>query len=369
MSPLERYQAQIDSGEMLADPAQRAVIGRLDDLFHRLITREIASRVAVNPISALINRWFGSPVPVEQGLYLWGGVGRGKTMLMDLFCACLPEARRQRMHFHRFMRRVHEGLGRHEGHANPLRKVADELAADADVLCFDEFFVSDIGDAMILGEVLTALFERGVTLVATSNVEPQYLYKNGLQRSRFLPAIAELYAHCDVHEVEHGQDFRLRTLRQARLYHFPLGDAAQSSLQQSFQALANDREKIGSKLRIENRYIETRKVAGDLVWFNFQDLCEGPRSQNDYVELATLFSTVLISNIPVLSTQKEDAARRFISLVDEFYDRNVKLIVSAEASIADLYQGERLAFEFERTRSRLLEMQSEDYLAARHHGD
>jgi cell division protein ZapE len=297
---------------------------------------------------------------------LWGGVGRGKTMMMDMFCHALPPERRQRMHFHRFMRRVHDGLGRFSGQANPLLKVADEIASQGDVLCFDEFFVSDIGDAMILGEVMTALFSRGVVLVATSNVEPANLYKNGLQRSRFLPAIDQIYAHCDVHEIDQGQDFRLRTLQQARLYHWPLSESTDQSMRESFSALATDREKSNVRLRVENRMIEALKVAGDVAWFRFSSLCEGPRSQNDYIELATLFTTVLISEVPVLDVNREDAARRFISLVDEFYDRRVKLVISADQPITDLYQGQRLSFEFERTQSRLLEMQSEEYLSQPH---
>jgi cell division protein ZapE len=285
---------------------------------------------------------------------------------MDMFCSALPPERRQRMHFHRFMRRVHDALGRYSGQANPLLKVADEIAADGDILCFDEFFVSDIGDAMILGEVMTALFQRGVSLIATSNVEPVNLYKNGLQRSRFLPAIDQIYAHCDIHEIDSGQDFRLRTLQQAKLYHHPLGDKAQQSLLAGFSALAAELEKNNVKLRIENRMIEAVKVAGDVAWFDFPSICEGPRSQNDYIELATLFTTVLVSNIPLLDASREDAARRFISLVDEFYDRRVKLIVSADQPITTLYQGQRLTFEFERTQSRLLEMQSEAYLSEAH---
>ena len=219
---------------------------------------------------------------------------------------------------------------------------------------------------MILGEVMTALFQRGVTLIATSNVEPAHLYENGLQRARFLPAIDEIYAHCDVHHIDAGQDFRLRALQQAKLYHFPLNEQARLSMEENFAGLAAEEAKVDVSLSIENRPIRARKVAGDVVWFDFTNICEGPRSQNDYIELATLFTTVLVSNVPVLDTTKEDAARRFISLVDELYDRRVKLILSADHSIADLYQGHRLSFEFQRTESRLLEMQSESYLSEPH---
>ncbi len=364
LSPLERYQrlvSQARDTDFFADPGQERVMAQLDDLYLRLQER---------PKPSLWQRWFGqAKQPPVQGLYIWGSVGRGKTLLMDLFCECLPQGRALRMHFHRFMRRVHEGLTEHAGMANPLLKVADELAQDADVLCFDEFFVADIGDAMILAELMRGLFDRGVTLVATSNVEPSRLYENGLQRSRFLPAIDLLNQHCEVIEIDAGQDFRLRTLVQAEIYHHPLDAAALSSLERSFEALAAAPIEEAVPLRIEGRDIATQKLSVGMVWFDFTDLCDGPRSQNDYIELATLYHTVFVSNIPILTTQKEDAARRFISLVDEFYDHGVKLIVSAAAPIHDLYQGRRLTFEFERTQSRLLEMQSTDYLAGSHtHG-
>ena len=367
VSPGDAYSASLAEGAMLEDEAQAQVMALLDQRFTQLVAR---SANKAGWFESLANKFLLSKsgradTPIK-GLYLWGGVGRGKTMMMDMFCHALPPERRQRMHFHRFMRRVHDGLGRFSGQANPLLKVADEIASQGDVLCFDEFFVSDIGDAMILGEVMTALFARGVVLVATSNVEPANLYKNGLQRSRFLPAIDQIYAHCDVHEIDQGQDFRLRTLQQARLYHWPLSESTDQSMRESFSALASDREKSNVRLRVENRMIEALKVAGDVAWFRFSSLCEGPRSQNDYIELATLFTTVLMSEVPVLDVNREDAARRFISLVDEFYDRRVKLVISADQPITDLYQGQRLSFEFERTQSRLLEMQSEEYLSQPH---
>jgi cell division protein ZapE len=367
VSPGDAYRASLAEGAVLEDEAQAQVMALLDQRFTQLVAR---SANKAGWFASLANKFLSSKSGRAdtsiKGLYLWGGVGRGKTMMMDMFCHALPPERRQRMHFHRFMRRVHDGLGRFSGQANPLLKVADEIASQGDVLCFDEFFVSDIGDAMILGEVMTALFARGVVLVATSNVEPANLYKNGLQRSRFLPAIDQIYAHCDVHEIDQGQDFRLRTLQQARLYHWPLSESTDQSMRESFSALATDREKSNVRLRVENRMIEALKVAGDVAWFRFSNLCEGPRSQNDYIELATLFTTVLISEVPVLDVNREDAARRFISLVDEFYDRRVKLVISADQPITDLYQGQRLSFEFERTQSRLLEMQSEEYLSQPH---
>ncbi len=313
----------------------------------------------------LVTRWQPQQ-PAARGLYIWGGVGRGKTMLMDWFFASLPPGVALRMHFHRFMQRVHRDLGTFKGNANPLHKVADGLAAEGRILCFDEFFVSDIGDAMLLGELLKALFERGVLLVATSNVEPARLYENGLQRSRFLPAIDLLQTNTEVHWLDGPVDYRLRVLEKAELYHSPLDAAADESLQRSFLALATGAPRDDVELMVESRLIVARKIADDVAWFSFSALCEGPRSQNDYIELAREFHTVLLSDVPVFTTRKEDAARRFISLVDEFYDRSVKLIISAAAPIADLYQGSRLRFEFDRTQSRLLEMQSQDYLGRLH---
>ena len=363
MSPAERYRQLLAAGKLHEDGEQARAVALLDGLHGRLLERRRRSWVA---------RWRGDRQG-ETGLYLWGGVGRGKTLLMDLFFDSLPtnDARggKLRMHFHRFMQRVHGELRNRAGTANPLQRIADSFAGRTRVLCFDEFFVSDIGDAMILGELMQALFRRGLILVATSNIHPDSLYENGLQRRRFLPAVEALKRHTLVHRLGGETDFRLRVLERAEIYHWPLDAAAEQSLSASFVELAPDHTTTGADLEVENRLIRTRRLALDVVWFEFRALCEGPRSQNDYIELARCFHTVLVSNVPRFTAKAEDAARRFISLVDEFYDRNVKLIVSAEAPIAELYGGERLHFEFERTRSRLLEMQSRDYLARSHKGD
>ncbi len=361
MRPLERYRQAVNSGAITADPAQVDVMRELDRLYGELIDQQSQEGL----LARLLTRWQPPPRPV-QGLYIWGGVGRGKTMLMDWFHSSLPPGTGMRVHFHRFMHRVHQALTRLRGTPDPLQKVADEFAAEGRVLCFDEFFVSDIGDAMLLGELLKALLKRGVVLVATSNVEPTHLYANGLQRSRFIPAIEALVAHARVVRLDAAMDYRLRVLQKAELYHCPLDSAAMESLERSFRALAADEPRESVALLIEEREIVARKVADDVVWFDFAAICEGPRSQNDYIEIAREYHTVLISNVPVFTPQKEDAARRFISLVDEFYDRSVKLILSAAAPIVGLYQGQRLRFEFERTQSRLLEMQSEDYLGKLH---
>ncbi len=359
MGPVEKYKQLLADDVVQEEPAQKRVVDLLEALFHLL--------EANRNRGSTLGRWFrrGAPAPV-RGLYLWGGVGRGKTMLMDLFYECLPPHERSRMHFHRFMQRVHHELHDLAGSANPLETIAGRFAEESKVLCFDEFFVSDIGDAMILSEVLAGLFQRGVTLVATSNVEPARLYENGLQRRRFLPAIALIEEHTRVHEIDAGIDYRLRVLERAEIYHAPLDAGAERSLASSFAALAPEPPQQGVLLDIENRSIRARQVAEDVAWFDFPELCEGPRSQNDYIELARIFHAVLISNVPRFTTRNEDAARRFISLVDEFYDHNVKLILSAEERVENLYRGERLRFEFERTESRLLEMQSHDYLARTH---
>ncbi|NJN51936.1 MAG: cell division protein ZapE [Gammaproteobacteria bacterium] len=364
MTPSERYQHHLHSPGFLADAGQRAIVALLDDLQNRLAVRgRDESR-----LWSRLRRWWRGAAPPVQGLYLWGGVGRGKTFLMDLFFECLDEPRKVRMHFHRFMRRVHRDLTRLSGTPEPLDMVAMELAAEARVLCFDEFFVADIGDAMILAELLDGLFRRGVTLVATSNIPPSRLYENGLQRARFLPAIAAIERHTAVVNLDGPVDFRLRVLEQAEIYHFPLDHAAEDSLAGSFAALAPDPEAAldGVDLEVEGRDIRCRRLGDDVAWFDFGALCDGPRSAADYIEIARICHAVLISGVPVFGPAMEDQARRFISLVDEFYDRNVKLILSAAAPVADLYQGELLRFEFERTHSRLLEMQSRAYLARTH---
>jgi cell division protein ZapE len=285
---------------------------------------------------------------------------------MDLFYEELSMKEKKRLHFHRFMREVHRKLRDFQGEPDPLKKVAASFAGQARIICFDEFFVSDITDAMLLAGLLDEMFRLGVTLVATSNVEPDHLYENGLQRRKFLPAIELLNAHTLVHNLDGGLDYRLRALESAEIYHYPLDDAAEIGLQAAFRSISPDEGKVAVVLPIEGRDIDTRRCGDGVAWFEFAALCDGPRSQNDYIELARLFQTVLVGNVPRFGEEKEDQARRFISLVDEFYDRSVKLIISAESPILDLYQGQRLAFEFQRTESRLQEMQSKEYLAKQH---
>jgi len=363
MTPGERHARDLERAGFRADPAQAEAVELLDDLHARLC----GPRPQPSRLARLLAPFRGSPrIEPVKGLYMWGGVGRGKTYLMDLFHETLPFDDKLRMHFHRFMRRTHHELERLAGTSDPLQGVADRLAGEARVICFDEFFVSDITDAMILGELFDALFARGVTLVATSNVPPRDLYRDGLQRRRFLPAIDLIERHTRVLEMDGGIDHRLRALEQAELYHHPLDEDAETSLARSFESLAPEPGSDEVEIEVEGRPIRARKLADDVAWFDFPELCDGPRSQNDYIELAREFHAVLVSGVPQFTVATEDQARRFISLVDEFYDRGVKLILSARVPITELYAGQRLVFEFERTQSRLLEMQSHDYLARVH---
>ncbi len=362
-TPWQRYQADLQREDFSHDPAQEEAVRLLQDLHERLLARR--QRHRGGPLGWL-RQLRGGRVEPEVGLYLWGGVGRGKTYLVDTFYDCLPFEQKMRVHFHRFMRRVHADLKLLEGEKDPLEKVADRLAEEAGVICFDEFFVSDIADAMILGGLMEALFARGVTLVATSNIVPSGLYENGLQRQRFLPAIALLEKYTRVVNVDAGVDYRLRTLERAELYHYPLGEAADASLRDSFDRLAPQAASHWERMEVNGRYLTCRCRADDVGWFEFAELCDGPRSQNDYIELSRLFHAVLISGVPQFTPDTDDQARRFINLVDEFYDRNVKLVLAAAAPLEGLYAGGRLGFEFQRTVSRLQEMQSHEYLAREH---
>ena len=360
--PMQRYLDGVSRGEYQLDESQKVALQLLQRLFDEL--GAASEQKARGFLSRLVGIK-GNPSQV-RGLYFWGGVGRGKTFLMDLFYEELPIKKKKRLHFHRFMREVHRKLREYQGEPEPLKKVAGSFARQARIICFDEFFVSDITDAMLLAGLLDEMFRLGVTLVATSNVEPDHLYKNGLQRRKFLPAIELLNTHTVVHNLDGGLDYRLRALESAEIYHYPLDDAAEIGLQAAFRSISPDEGKVAVVLPIEGRDIDTRRCGDGVAWFEFAALCDGPRSQNDYIELARLFQTVLVGNVPKFDEAKEDQARRFISLVDEFYDRNVKLIISAESPILGLYQGQRLAFEFQRTESRLQEMQSKEYLAKQH---
>jgi len=357
----ELYARELGLRGFSADPAQLAAVARLDAVRRRL-TR-VPRAWLPRSLLALVRRRPDRPV---RGLYLWGGVGRGKTWLMDLFFESLPFAERRRQHFHRFMHDVHAQLAALKGERDPLEQIAETIARDARVLCFDELQVADIADAMILGNLFDALFRRAVTLVATSNSAPRELYRDGLQRARFLPAIALLERHLEVHRLAGTTDYRLRELTQAGVY-LPSGAAdTPSRLEQLFTRLADHAARAGGTIVIEGRPIAVIREGCGVLWCDFTALCAGPRGADDYIEIAREYHSVMVSGVPVLDAASDDEARRFIALVDELYDRNVRLVVSAAASPPGLYRGERLAAPFERTVSRLIEMQSAEYLAREH---
>lgn len=362
----ETYERQVAERGFRADPAQLAIVGRLDALRSRLIAAHHArASFAGRLVRAVVRR--NAPA-LERGLYLWGPVGRGKTWLMDIFYQSLPFPERRRRHFHRFMHDVHAELKSLRDVEAPLEAVAERLASEVRVLCFDELFVTDIADAMILGGLFGGLFRRGVTLVATSNVPPGDLYRDGLQRQRFLPAIELIERHVEVVTAEGDRDYRLRQLTQAGTYLPSMDSNTGGRLRSLFAELSDHADASDGSIEIEGRPIPVVRQSDGAAWFEFDALCGGPRSQEDYIEIARDYQTIVVSGVPVMDTTREDEARRFIALVDELYDRCVKLVISAAVPPAQLYRGERLVLEFQRTASRLTEMQSEDYLAREHRG-
>ncbi|CNC89046.1 ATPase [Yersinia intermedia] len=369
-TPTALYQQALAAGDYQPDEVQRRAVARLDTLY-----QELNQRQSVRPVNTSLrgrlNRLIGRAAPrasirPAQGLYMWGGVGRGKTWLMDLFFHSLPGERKLRLHFHRFMLRVHQELTELQGHENPLEIIADGFKAQTDVLCFDEFFVSDITDAMLLATLLEALFARGITLVATSNIPPDNLYHNGLQRARFLPAIELIKQYCDVMNVDAGIDYRLRTLTQANLYLTPLNPQTEQAMDDIFVKLAGKEGDLAPILEVNHRPLPAICSAQGVLAVDFHTLCEEARSQLDYIALSKLYHTVLLHNVHRMETRDENTARRFLALVDEFYERRVKLIIAADVSMFDIYCGERLKFEYQRCLSRLQEMQSEEYLSLPH---
>ncbi|MDE9540790.1 cell division protein ZapE [Xenorhabdus bovienii] len=370
ITPSSLYQSALSEGQYQPDEVQRNTVARLDIIHHDLGNRSPEHVLPSSGLKSILGRLFGGlsteqPRPV-QGLYMWGGVGRGKTWLMDMFFQSLPTDRKLRLHFHRFMLRVHEELTALQGHENPLDVIADGFKTQTDVLCFDEFFVSDITDAMILGTLLEALFKRGIALVATSNIPPDELYRNGLQRARFLPAIEQIKKYCDVMNVDAGIDYRLRTLTQAHLYLTPLSEDNRQEMHRMFQRLAGREGEPNPVLEINHRSMPAISSVDGVLAINFKTLCEDPRSPLDYIALSKLYHSVLLHDTPAMTALDESAARRFLALVDEFYERHVKLIINAETPMERIYQGELLTFEYRRCLSRLQEMQSEEYLKLPH---
>ncbi len=353
MSVKQIYEAELATRGYTADPAQLRAIDALD----RCATEWAAYKAQrSNALKKLINR-----PDIPRGVYLFGGVGRGKSFLMDCFYTAVPLNRKTRLHFHEFMREVHRELAELQGTVNPLDVLAKRMSKKYRLICFDEFHVADITDAMILHRLLAALFDNGVGFVTTSNFKPDDLYPGGMHRDRILPAIALLNANLEVLNVDNGTDYRRRTLDRLKLYHVPLGAQADAAMRDAFNQLAESADE-DPVLHIESREIHARRKAGGVVWFDFKTLCGGPRSQNDYLEIATQFHTVLLSDVPQMPMRMASEARRFTWLVDVLYDRRVKLIMSAEVAPEDLYTEGPLAHEFPRTASRLNEMQSKEFL-------
>ena len=353
----EVYERELAERGYQADPAQLRAVGALERCASEWAQfKEQRSNV----FKKLINR-----PEIPRGVYMHGGVGRGKSFLMDCFFQAVPIVRKTRLHFHEFMREVHRELAELQGTVNPLDALGERMAKRYRLVCFDEFHVADITDAMILHRLLDALFDNGVGFVTTSNFKPDDLYPNGLHRDRILPAIALLNEKLEVINVDNGTDYRRRTMEQVRLYHAPLGPQADAEMDQAFTRLAEKQDE-DPVLHIEHREIRARRRAGGVVWFDFKTLCGGPRSQNDYLEIATEFHTVLLSDVPRMSARLASEARRFTWLVDVLYDRRVKLILSAEVPPEALYTEGPLAHEFPRTVSRLAEMQSAEFLALEH---
>ena len=353
MSVHAAYEAELVARGYLSDPAQLRAVDALERCASEWNDYK---KQRSNALKKLVNR-----PPVPRGVYLYGGVGRGKSFLMDCFYNAVPLRRKTRLHFHEFMREVHRELRDLQGIVNPLDELAKRMAKRYRLICFDEFHVADITDAMILYRLLAALFEEGVGFVTTSNFKPDDLYPGGMHRDRILPAIALLNANLDVINVDNGTDYRRRALELMELYHCPWGQQADHSMTQSFRQLAESQDE-DPILHIEAREIRARRKAGGIVWFDFKTLCGGPRSQNDYLEIATQFHTVLLSDVPYMPPRMSSEARRFTWLVDVLYDRRVKLIMSAEVPAEELYTEGPLAHEFPRTVSRLSEMQSKEYL-------
>ena len=359
LGPLHWYRNKKRLGEITGDAAQEHVAESLQQLFDALL--EFKSYRG-RPLM----KTFGRRAP-PRGLYLYGSVGRGKSMLMDAFYSQLPYRRKRRIHFHAFMQTVHRELASLALLEDPLQHVAEHLARDVRVLCFDEFHVSDIGDAMILARLLEAMFARGIVCVMTSNYSPDLLYPNGLQRERFFPAIDLIKQQLDVVELDGKTDFRLRSLQQLELYFHPLGATADDAMLRAYSTLSGGRPRT-TGLAINDRKIQARSASSGIAWFDFSELCGTARSQTDYLEIARRFHTVMLSNVPRMTGEQASEARRFTWLIDVLYDQRVNLIMSAAAPIEDLYRVGPNSQEFSRTVSRVKEMQSQEYLSQQHLG-
>ena len=350
MKPSELYLNLIDEGQLSFDEEQAKLLEKFNHLNESLTKRS--------------KSWFGQKK--IKGLYIRGEVGRGKTQMMDIFFETLNIQEKKRVHFHRFMKILHDDLDKISAQKDPLKKVAKEISKKTKVLCFDEFYVEDIGDAMLLGRFINELFENKVTLITTSNTHPDNLYRDGLHRSRFLPAIKSIKENCEIYELNSAQDYRLRTLEQLEIFIIGKGDQGIKELESNFIELTNGEFQDRQKIKILGREIDTIKLAQGSLWVSFKEICEGPRSAKDYIEICSEFHTLFVSNVPIMKGSNDDSARRFIALVDECYERNVNLILSMETELEQIYSGERLLEPFKRTISRLEEMRSKEYLSRPH---
>jgi cell division protein ZapE len=365
MPLLEHYHGSVAAGSITRDPAQMEAINVLQQLWNELLVPR-----AKPPREGRLRSLFGSKraVAIEpvRGVYLWGGVGRGKTWVMDTFYSRIPLAEKRRMHYHHFMFFIHEELKKLALHSNPLEKLACEMARDVRLLCIDEFHVMDIVDAMLLHGLLDAMFKQGITLITTSNRIPDDLYLNGLQRERFLPAIALLKKHTHVIELDNRVDYRmLKKVSDGGLIEDDDALLVEHELEKCFAELAIGAVETGKDITVQGRLLPTHKLADNIVWFDFKTLCETARSTRDYIELAEHFDYIMLSGLHVLTEENESAARRFLNLIDELYDRQVQFVFSTTISLDNLYQGHKLKFEFQRAMSRLNEMQSDDYQQVR----
>lgn len=365
MPLLKHYQEAVAKGEIQQDPAQLAAIKVLQRIWNELESTPHVKPVKRSGLRSLFGGGKQATTQLVRGAYIWGGVGRGKTWIMDMFYSRIPLTEKRRMHYHHFMFFVHEELKRLENHTNPLELLVAELAREVRILCIDEFHVLDIVDAMLLYGLLEAMAKHGITLVTTSNRVPDDLYLNGLQRERFIPAIGLIKRHTEVVELDNNVDYRM--LKQSCADSFLEDDEAvlmEHELEEYFANLAEGEVHTGHDITVQGRTLPTHKVADNIVWFDFPTLCETPRSARDYIELAERFDYVILSGMHVLTEEHEGAARRFLNMLDEFYDRKVKLVFSSKVALEELYRGEKLVFEFDRAMSRLNEMKSDDYRSA-----
>tara|TARA_Y100001936_G_scaffold104968_1_gene103172 strand:- start:660 stop:1718 length:1059 start_codon:yes stop_codon:yes gene_type:complete len=350
LKPSQIHEDLVSNEKLIDDSAQKKLLVELDRLQEKVTIRS--------------RSWF-TKKPLD-GLYIYGSVGSGKTQLMDIFFQSLETSNKVRLHFHRFMQNLHNDMNRMTRQEDPIKRIVEKLARKADVLCFDEFFVEDIGDAMMLARFLDRLFEVGIPLVATSNIHPEFLYEGGLHRDRFYPAIESIKKHCQIYELKTSQDYRLRNLEQEKIQLISGSKETDEILSKHFNSLAQGEIKLAQAIEILGRNINTKKISQGVAWFYFNEICEGPRSSKDYIEISKEFHTLLISDIPLLTESKENETRRFIALIDECYERKVNLIISSEKNIKEIYSGSKLLKPIERALSRLEEMKSREFLSLPH---